>query len=351
MTNTPHYNIQLPTNFGSQNIWGTILNSGLGTIDTQIWNASMGTTIGINSQSSGSNITLTNPVNNVNTITLTTTGKNLILPAMNASDSLVLGGSVYVNNNGSNAFSIVAQDGSTSVISSLLAGQTAKITLLTNATANGTFLVSIPLNGLNNLSDVASANTSLNNLLPSQTSNSGKFLTTNGTNSSWASIPQSVLTGSVIMWTTNTAPSGYLECDGSAVSRTTYSALFAIIGTTWGSGDGVTTFNIPDMRGYFPRGWSHGSSIDSGRSFASTQTAAFASHTHVADVTDPGHYHNLPANVPALLGSGDRNPASGSNTFITTTNTATTGITVTNENTGGTETRPVNVAIMFIIKT
>lgn len=52
----------------------------------------------------------------------------------------------------------------------------------------------------------------------------------------------------------NTVPDGYLYCDGSAVSRTTYSELFAAIGTLYGAGDGSTTFNVPDLRGYFLRG-------------------------------------------------------------------------------------------------
>lgn len=56
-------------------------------------------------------------------------------------------------------------------------------------------------------------------------------------------------TGTVLAFAGSAAPTGYLACDGSAVSRTTYSALFAVISTTWGVGDGVTTFNVPDLRG------------------------------------------------------------------------------------------------------
>lgn len=52
--------------------------------------------------------------------------------------------------------------------------------------------------------------------------------------------------GGVILFSTATAPDGYLKCDGTAVSRTTYSSLFALIGTTYGSGDGSTTFNLPN---------------------------------------------------------------------------------------------------------
>lgn len=59
----------------------------------------------------------------------------------------------------------------------------------------------------------------------------------------------SIQTGMIIEWTTNTAPAGYLMCNGAAVSRTTYAALFAVIGTTYGVGDGSTTFGVPDRRG------------------------------------------------------------------------------------------------------
>ena len=56
-----------------------------------------------------------------------------------------------------------------------------------------------------------------------------------------------VTTGSVIPWGATSVPGGFLECDGSAVSRSTYSALFAVIGTTYGAGDGASTFNVPNV--------------------------------------------------------------------------------------------------------
>lgn len=56
-----------------------------------------------------------------------------------------------------------------------------------------------------------------------------------------------VTTGSVIPWGATSVPSGFLECDGAAVSRSTYSALFAVIGTTYGAGDGASTFNVPSV--------------------------------------------------------------------------------------------------------
>ena len=61
-------------------------------------------------------------------------------------------------------------------------------------------------------------------------------------------------TGGMIMLPFSTIPTGFLLCNGQAVSRTTYPALFSMIGTTYGSGDGINTFNLPDMRGVFPRG-------------------------------------------------------------------------------------------------
>lgn len=62
------------------------------------------------------------------------------------------------------------------------------------------------------------------------------------------------ITGEVKIWPTNTAPTGWLICDGSAVSRSTYGSLYSVIGTTFGSGDGSTTFNLPPVHGKSPVG-------------------------------------------------------------------------------------------------
>lgn len=86
---------------------------------------------------------------------------------------------------------------------------------------------------------------------------------------------QSVPAGSVFYRASNTIPNGYLECDGSAVSRATYSTLFSVIGTTYGIGDGSTTFNLPDLRGEFIRGWDNTRGIDSGRAIGAWQKGSF----------------------------------------------------------------------------
>jgi microcystin-dependent protein len=98
----------------------------------------------------------------------------------------------------------------------------------------------------------------------------------------------SVPTGGLMMWPTVSAPTGWLLCNGSAVSRTAYAALFAILGTTFGSGDGSTTFNLPNYtnRGPVGAGGLYTIGITGG-----SKDANVVAHTHTATVTDPGHKH------------------------------------------------------------
>jgi microcystin-dependent protein len=93
-------------------------------------------------------------------------------------------------------------------------------------------------------------------------------------------------------------PSGWLLCDGSAVSRTTYAALFAAVGINYGGGDGINTFNLPDLRGRTVIGAGHGAGLTA-RTVAQTlgeethtlTTAEMPMHTHA--LTDPGHSHSV----------------------------------------------------------
>ncbi|WP_019224153.1 phage tail protein, partial [Bartonella rattimassiliensis] len=75
-------------------------------------------------------------------------------------------------------------------------------------------------------------------------------------------------------------PDGWLLCDGKAYSRITYRALFEVIGTVWGAGDGVMTFNVPDFRGMFLRGMDYERNLDPWRSFASQQACSLKAHEH-----------------------------------------------------------------------
>ncbi len=90
-----------------------------------------------------------------------------------------------------------------------------------------------------------------------------------------------LLLGSIATFATPEPPEGWLLCDGQAVSRQTYALLFAKIGTTFGEGDGEETFNLPDLRGVFVRGW------DGKRKFGSHQEDQMQGHTH----WDGGHSH------------------------------------------------------------
>lgn len=97
-----------------------------------------------------------------------------------------------------------------------------------------------------------------------------------------------MIAGSIFMFAGSTAPSGYLMCDGSAVSRTTYSNLFAAIGTRYGTGDGSTTFNLPDLSGRVAVGTSVLDLLGA--------TGGEASHA-LQDSEMPLHAHSLPAHT------------------------------------------------------
>lgn len=88
--------------------------------------------------------------------------------------------------------------------------------------------------------------------------------------------------GSIIAYGGSTAPSGWLVCDGSAISRATYADLFSVLGVTFGAGNGTTTFNIPDLRGRFPLG-----KATSGTGSTLGGTGGLIDHTH----TGPSHQH------------------------------------------------------------
>lgn len=94
------------------------------------------------------------------------------------------------------------------------------------------------------------------------------------------------------------APIGWLKANGAAVSRTAYADLFARIGTTFGAGDGSTTFNLPDYRGEFLRGFDDGRGLDSGRTLNSVQAPMLLTHNHSASADAQGsHAHNASATI------------------------------------------------------
>jgi microcystin-dependent protein len=151
------------------------------------------------------------------------------------------------------------------------------------------------------------------------------------------------------MWATGTAPAGYLLCDGASVSTTTYAALFAVIGYTFG-GSGAS-FLLPNYTNRMPYGTTIGAT-------GGSADAIVVSHTHTATsvVTDPTHNHSS-TNNGAYNGGGAGNAMGiGSNTPGYATTSVSTGITVatTNASTGSSGTNanlPPYLGINFIIKT
>ena len=106
-------------------------------------------------------------------------------------------------------------------------------------------------------------------------------------------------TGVVMAWTTNVPPSGWLLCDGSAVSRTAYSRLFSIIGSTYGAGDGSTTFNLPDLRARAIVGVNTSGVLGSGSTIRTNKLLASAAgeETHTLTIAEmPSHSHDIVVN-------------------------------------------------------
>ncbi len=88
--------------------------------------------------------------------------------------------------------------------------------------------------------------------------------------------------GAIKPWTKSTAPAGYLLCNGAAVSRSTYAELFAVVSTTYGSGDGSTTFNVPQLQGKMPQGYDGNTYNLAGTGGANTVTVAMTNNQAVS---------------------------------------------------------------------
>ena len=91
--------------------------------------------------------------------------------------------------------------------------------------------------------------------------------------------------GAIKPWTKATAPDGYLLCDGSAVSRSTFADLFAVVSTTYGSGDGSTTFNVPNLQGKMPQGFDGNTYNLAGTGGANTVTVAVTNNQAATSTT------------------------------------------------------------------
>lgn len=148
-------------------------------------------------------------------------------------------------------------------------------------------------------------------------------------------VPYAHPAGSVQSFAMVTPPSGWLKANGALISRTTYSTLFSAIGTTFGGGDGSTTFALPDLRGEFIRNWDDARGVDAGRVFGSSQSQAYQAHNH---------------NTSPFLGTINFSRAQWAAdglAFLTSEAGGGPGYVTTE---GGAETRPRNLALLACIK-
>jgi microcystin-dependent protein len=163
---------------------------------------------------------------------------------------------------------------------------------------------------------------------------------------------QAVPTGAILPYGAASAPSGFLLCDGSAVSRATYAALFAVLSTTFGAGDGSTTFNVPDLRQKFPLG-----KATAGTGSTLGGSGGTIDHTH----TGPSHTHSVAVpyagwgtqvNTPPLAAKLQAGGSGAGSEASATQATGDQSVTSVADGTGATGTgNPPFLSLQMVIKT
>jgi microcystin-dependent protein len=154
--------------------------------------------------------------------------------------------------------------------------------------------------------------------------------------------------GQVATYAMTSCPSGWLAADGTAISRTTYASLYSTIGTTWGAGNGSSTFNVPDLRGVFVRGTGTNGNGAVGQAVGTYAADTYLNHNHTASQAAHTHtYTQVTTTAQATGGSGSNY---FNNSTTGTTSSATPAVTVDTSTTGGTETKPKNYGVLYCIK-
>lgn len=160
--------------------------------------------------------------------------------------------------------------------------------------------------------------------------------------------------GLIFVWPSDTVPEGYLECAGQTISRTTYADIFSEIGTTYGVGDGSTTFKLPDLRGEFIRGWDHDRGIDAGRAIGSNQIASsvFMGDPNTSFPTVATVFNNIDDDEQTVRNAlhGEISTADATNIKVVSSEAVNTADPATIPQVTM-SVRPRNVALMYIIKT
>lgn len=157
--------------------------------------------------------------------------------------------------------------------------------------------------------------------------------------------------GSVSAHAASSIPVGWLECNGAAISRNSYASLFNAIGTAYGPGDGSTTFNVPDLRGEFIRGFDNGRGVDISRTRGSAQSSAVSSHAHALPLASSAYAVNTVGGAALIDADGSSGLVVGSFNLGAYQQPSNTGANIATTAAGGNETRPRNVSMYYIIKT
>ena len=202
-----------------------------------------------------------------------------------------------------------------------MAVQNANAVAITGGTGSGLALTSSTFGGTLNSSVVATTQSANNNSTAVATTQYVDSAVTTGTPA-----------GAVMTFAMNTAPTGWLAANGDLVSRTTYATLFSAIGTTFGAGDGTTTFQLPDLRGYFARGMDNGRGVDTGRVFGSNQDATGIADQVLQTVSLGYDNNDGPLYNPVSINSSS-------------------GYAGTNRTISKFKVRPYNIALLYCIKT
>lgn len=360
-TFSPSLRIELVGDGDQSGIWGQTTNTNLGTlieqaiagvvtIDMADTNYTMSNYNGVSDEARNQVIVLTGT---------NTAQRNLVAPLVEKTyivkNSTSGGFSIQVI--GSSGTGVVVPNG---VTASIYCDGTNFYSATNGTTGNFTVNGNLAVTGTTALTGALSASTAtfsgaISSVSPAFTGVPTAPTASAGTNTTQIATTAFVLsngapTGGIMMWGTGSAPSGWLLCAGAAVSRTTYAALFALIGTTFGSGDGSTTFNLPNYTNRMP----YGTTLAATGGSADAITVA---HTHTATsaVTDPGHTHtyqgsnyqpnNAAGSVPDWIGASTMTTNSNTTGITVATTVASSGSSGTNAN------LPPYLGINFIIKT
>ena len=304
-TFTPNKNLELPGFNDYVDSWNTPVNADFTAVDT-----ALGGVTNLNATAVSGDVTLTStqyrPIQIVISGTLTANVRYLI-PAS-------VGGQWTITNSTSGAFTLSVASAAGGVDITLLSGTTivscdGTATGMRRSISNlpvtngGTGLTSSPTSG-----QLLIGNSGGGYTQATLTAGAGVSIT-NGSGAITIAVPTILEPGIVVPYAGATAPTGWLICDGAAVNRSIYGALFAIVGTTYGAGDGSTTFNLPNLVNRFSVG--AGGTYALGNSGGSTTTSSAGAHDHtgLAGSTTlttsqiPGHTHTGTSDSTTLSGS------------------------------------------------